>query len=488
VNTDERYKLLIENSIDIVTILDSNGNLLYYSPSTEEILGYTSSALLGNSIFDYVHSEDLPAVKKVFYDSLMNPGKKVSIELRFLKSDGNFAYLESTGVNLINNPSIKGIIVNSRDITKRKLADFENQHLRSAVEQSYESVIITNTNGEIQYVNKKFEEVTGYSKSEVIGKTPRILKSGLTSEAEYKELWKTINSGLVWEGEFKNKRKDGSYYWESARITPVKDEDGKIISYIAIKDDISDQKKREDELVKALDEKEIMLREIHHRVKNNLQIISSLLKLQSDSTFDPELKAYLRVSRNRIKSMALIHQQLFNSPDLRNIDMDEYLYSVSGQVYSTFNESPEKISYKASAKGITFNVETAIPFGLIVTELISNSLKYAFVKRPKGSIKIDLFKTPVNTYKLFYKDDGVGIPYDIINGSTDSSGIFLIKALANQLNGSVRINNGLGTTYEIEFSHINHHKTKKNVKSNNIQKNGNRINRLQHFIPFSKML
>ena len=485
---DERYKILIENSIDIISILDSKGSILYYSPSTEEILGYNQSELIGNSIFDYIHPEDLQNIMQVFYASLLNSGKKFSIELRFLKADGSYAYLESSGVNLLDNPSIKGIIINSRDITKRKSDGLENQRLKTAVEQSYESIVITDTNGDIQYVNRKFEQVTGFSKAEVLGKKPSILKSGFTGDEEYKELWETISSGKVWEGEFKNKKKDGTYYWESAKITPVKDENGNIVSFIAIKGDISEQKRREDELVKALDEKEIMLREIHHRVKNNLQIISSLLKLQSDSASDPELKAHLRVSRNRIKSMALIHQQLFNSPDLRHINMDEYLYSLSGQVYSTYNETPERVGYKADANGITFNVETAIPFGLILSELISNSLKFAFTKRLKGYIKVDLFKTPINTFKLVYKDDGIGIPYDIINGTNDSSGIFLIKTLVNQLNGNVRILNSIGTTFEIEFSGLNHHPEKRVEKKSKNQNNGSALNMQPSFIPFTKLI
>jgi len=254
---DERYKILIENSIDIISILDSKGSILYYSPSTEEILGYNQSELIGNRIFDYIHHEDLQNIMQVFYASLLNSGKKFSIELRFLKADGSYAYLESSGVNLLDNPSIKGIIINSRDITKRKSDGLENQRLKTAVEQSYESIVITDTNGDIQYVNRKFEQVTGFSKAEVFGKKPSILKSGFTGDEEYKELWETISSGKVWEGEFKNKKKDGTYYWESAKITPVKDENGNIVSFIAIKGDISEQKRREDELVKALDEKEI---------------------------------------------------------------------------------------------------------------------------------------------------------------------------------------------------------------------------------------
>jgi two-component sensor histidine kinase len=254
------------------------------------------------------------------------------------------------------------------------------------------------------------------------------------------------------------------YYWESARITPVKNEFGKVTNFIAIKDDISELKRRGEELEKMLEEKEIILREIHHRVKNNLQIVSSLLKLQSDSVNDPVLKSHLRVGRNRIKSMALIHQQLFSAPDLRQIEIEDYLYSLSGQIYSAFNESPERIGIKISAPGITFNVETAIPFGLMMSELISNSLKHAFTEREIGLIIIKIENIHTNSYKLIFKDNGIGLPFEIMNGSKDSSGLFLIHTLANQLEGSVKIDNKQGTIYEIEFQDIkqkfNFHKRK----------------------------
>lgn len=488
---NEIYKILVESSTDIITMLDKKGTMLYYSPSVEKIFGYKSGEITGQNIFDYIHPEDLPHTMKSFFEGLLNPGKQVNVEMRFRKPDGSYVYIESFGTNYLHDPKVNAIVVNSRDITSRKSAEADNQRLRTAVEQSYESIVITDTNGNISYVNKKFEEITGYSREEAIGKSPNVLKSGYTSDKDYKNLWETISSGKVWEGEFKNKKKNGKYYWESARITPVRNEKGKIISYIAIKDDISALKKREEELVKALDEKEIILKEIHHRVKNNLQIISSLLKLQSETVNDPELKAHLRVSRNRIKSMALIHQQLFNSPDLRNIDIEEYLYSLSGQIYSTFNISPEKIGIKISAKNIKFNVETAVPFGLIMNELITNSLKHAFVKRPKGNIEIVINKSLINgSYKLIYKDDGVGIPYELMNGAKDSSGLFLIKTLANQLDGQVEITNNLGTLFEIDFKGLGHERKTEHEshKIKDAAKKENPLYKKPLFIPFSSMI
>ena len=486
ISNSDKYRILVENSIDIITILDKKGIILFISPNAEKILGHKGSEILGENVFDYVHPDDLSHVMKTFFEGLLNPGMQINVELRFRKPDGSYTYLESAGTNYLNDPGINAIVVNSRDITHRKLTETDNQMLMTAVEQSYESIVITGTDGNINYVNKKFEEVTGYSRDEVIGKNPRVLKSGYTTDADYKDLWGTITSGKVWEGEFKNKKKNGEYYWESARITPVRNENGKIISFMAIKDDISALKKREEDLIKALDEKEIMLKEIHHRVKNNLQVISSLLKLQSETVNDPVLKDHLRVSRNRIKSMALIHQQLFNSKDIRNIDIEDYLFSLSGQIYSAFNISPEKIGIKISAKNIRLNVETAVPFGIILNELITNSLKHAFLKRPKGIIEIIINKSLIDgSYKLIYKDNGVGLPCELINSTKESSGLFLIKALINQLEGNVEITNNMGTVFEIDFKGINNERHPvPEVKT----KHENPLYRKPNFIPFTMLV
>ena len=151
-----------------------------------------------------------------------------------------------------------------RDITERKNSEEEYKKLSIAVEQSPASVVITNQQGEIEYVNKKFCEVTGYSKEEAIGNNPRILKSGLQQKEFYEELWKTILSGKGWNGELQNKKKNGEIFWESAQISPLLNKDGEITSYIAIKEDITDRKLEQEELIKAKEEAEEM-----NRLKNN---------------------------------------------------------------------------------------------------------------------------------------------------------------------------------------------------------------------------
>lgn len=140
-----------------------------------------------------------------------------------------------------------------------------------------------------------------------------MLSSGETSPEIYRELWTTILTGKVWEGELKNKKKTGEQYWERIKITPVIDENDAITNFIAIKDDITKEKQVNEKLAQSLLEKEIMLKEIHHRVKNNLQIVISLLNLQSSSVDDVKLKNQLLISQNRVRSMAIIHQLLYRS-------------------------------------------------------------------------------------------------------------------------------------------------------------------------------
>jgi PAS domain S-box-containing protein len=299
-------------------------------------------------------------------------------------------------------------------------------------------------------------DLTGYCKEEVIGKRPSVLHSGETPAEVYKDMWTTILTGKVWEGEFRNRRKSGELYWERIKITPVVDENDSITNFIAIKDDITKEKHTNEKLEKSLLEKEIMLKEIHHRVKNNLQIVISLLNLQSTSVNDLKLKSQLTISQNRVRSMALIHQLLYRSNDLSSIDMEEYLLSLSGQLLASYSEVKDLIKIKVIAKDIWFSIETAVPFGLLINEMLSNSLKHGFPDGRTGKIEITLIQKDIGLFELNYYDDGIGIPLTVINGHVVSFGMQLIEMLVSQLEGETKLLPSDGTNYIINFRGSNY--------------------------------
>lgn len=454
--SESALKELMNLSTDIITVLNEDGTILFKSPSIERILGYERNELNGLNAFSFVHKDDVAAVMDAFADGINSPGKAIFAPFRFRHANGNYVYLEAAGTKFTEKPGSTHIVVNSRDITKRVEDEIKLNRLTAAVEQSSNTIVITDIDGHIQYVNKKFEELTGYSKDEVIGGKPNLLKSGETSEEVYKDLWTTILTGRVWEGEFRNLKKSGEMYWERIKITPVVDCNDRITNFIAMKDDISLEKEKDSRLEHSLREKEMMLKEIHHRVKNNLQIVISLLNLQASSAGDSKLKSQLTISQNRVRSMALIHQMLYRSCDLSKIDIEEYLLSIAGQLLSTYDDKKDKVRIKIEAKDIHFSIETAVPFGLLINELLTNSLKHAFPGGRKGNIEISLSETGKEKYELSYFEDGVGIPLTLVNGHVLSFGMQLIDMLVSQLDGSISRLPSEGTAYSIKFRGSNY--------------------------------
>ncbi|RPI17820.1 MAG: PAS domain S-box protein [Ignavibacteriae bacterium] len=348
--------------------------------------------------------------------------------------------------------NVDRVVVITVDITERKQAEAQLRKLFQGVQQSPASIIITDLKGNIEYVNPSFTKVSGYEAEEVKGKNPRILKSGYTKDEDYKKMWDTISAGNEWKGVFNNKRKNGELFWESASISPIKDESGKTTHFLAVKEDITEQKIKDEKLLSSLKEKEVMLREIHHRVKNNLQIISSLLKLQSSYVKDPISYEYFTISQNRVKSMALIHQQLYRSTDLSQINFGDYLEKLTNNLINAYGINDKRISFGIQAEDVFLEIDTAIPCGLIINELVSNSLKHAFPFERTGNITISMHLDSDNMYKLIVKDDGIGFPPEFDYKNTTSLGMQLVVTLTEQLDGRIQVTNKKGTEFNIIFS------------------------------------
>ncbi len=453
--SDDMLKTLMNLTTDIITVLTPEGIILYESDSIEFMLGYTKEELIGLNAFNFVHKDDIKKVIGQFQVGFKNPGTSIISLFRFRKADGSYAHLESTGTNF-NITENNNIVVISRDVTARIESEKKISRLTAAIEQSSNTVVITDIEGKIEYVNKKFADLTGYTKEEVIDGNPSLLKSSETSNESYKDLWTTILTGKVWEGEFRNMKKSGELYWERIKITPVVDKNDEITNFIAIKDDITSEKQINEILAQSLLEKEIMLKEIHHRVKNNLQIVISLLNLQSNSVDNIQLKNQLTISQNRVRSMALIHQLLYKSNDLSSINMDDYLLSLSSQLLAAYIDQKDSIKIKVNAGNIFFSIETAIPFGLLVNELVTNSLKHGFPEGRIGNIEITLIQNETGEYELNYFDDGVGIPMTVVNGHSLNFGMHLIDMLVKQLDADLKYVPSNGTNYKVNFRGSNY--------------------------------
>ena len=219
-----------------------------------------------------------------------------------------------------------------------------------------------------------------------------------------------------------------------------------------LRNEINERKKAEEQINASLQEKLVLLREIHHRVKNNLQVISSLLNLQSGYIEDKKSLEIFRESQTRVKSMALIHEKLYQSKDLNKIEFSEYVRSLTRDLFTSYNIDQDRVKLIYNIEGVYFEIDTAILCGLIINELVSNSLKHAFPGGKRGHVFIDLKETSSNKYELILKDDGIGFPDNIDFRNTDSLGLQLVTTLTDQLGGKIDLlRNGL-TEFRIDFS------------------------------------
>lgn len=223
--------------------------------------------------------------------------------------------------------------------------------------------------------------------------------------------------------------------------------------YQQVQAELAERKRTEEQLKVSLNEKESLLKEVHHRVKNNLQIISSLLRLQSDYIEDEKALTSFKDSQNRIRSMALIHEKLYQSRDVSNINLIEYIRDLVSHLLRSYTATSQFVNLKIDANDIWLNIDTAIPCGLIINELVSNSLKHAFPQpSPDNEISISIHLADGNLFRLIVSDNGIGFPQGLDFRDTDSLGLQLVCTFTEQLEGAIELDRNHGTAFIITFT------------------------------------
>jgi PAS domain S-box-containing protein len=223
--------------------------------------------------------------------------------------------------------------------------------------------------------------------------------------------------------------------------------DGRIVGRVGVARDITERRRADAQIKASLQEKEVLLRELHHRVKNNLQIISSLLNLQSRYIKDPHAIQLFRESQNRVRSMALIHEYLYQSADMSRIDFAEYAKNLATQLFRSYGVNTKSITLRIDADNIFLDVNTAVPCGLIINELVSNSLKHAFPDGKDGEIAIEVRRAPEDKIHLIIGDNGIGLSPEVDAAATPTLGLKLVTALIDQLSATLTVDHGGGTRF-----------------------------------------
>jgi len=266
---------------------------------------------------------------------------------------------------------------------------------------------------------------------------------------------KMMGDGFVKDGGLLMKKKDGTTLWCSVTAVAVCDEKGKVKYYYdGVIDDISERKRAEETIKASLKEKEILLKEVHHRVKNNLQVISSLLSLQSQHIKNRQAREMFQESRNRVRSMALIHEKLYGSDDFARVDFSGYIQGLARGLYRSYGVDPERIGLDVQVEEVSLGIDLAVPCGLIINELMANALKYAFPPSWEGRARIGISVRADGDgeIELILKDNGVGMPQNFDLRKTDSLGLYLVVILVeDQLEGEITLDRRGGATFQIKF-------------------------------------
>jgi PAS domain S-box-containing protein len=449
---EEHFRQVVESAPNAMVMINQGGVIEMVNAQAEKVFGYARDEMLGQSIemlvperFRRAH----PALRSGFFHDPLSRPMGIGRDLYALRKDGSEFPVE-IGLNPIETeqgPKVLSAIV---DISARKRLE---ERFRQVVESAPNAMVMINQGGVIEMVNAQAEKVFGYPRDEMLGQSiemlvPERFRRGHPSMrgAFFRDpLSRPMGAGR----DLYALRKDGTEFPVEIGLNPIETEEGSMVLSAIV--DISDRKHREEGIQAALREKDILLGEIHHRVKNNLQIVHSLLDLQSGHIADQAVLGMLRESQNRIKSMSLIHQTLYVSKDFARVDFTSFLETLVPTLVSSYGVSTDRVALSINVDQVQLPINAAIPCGLVVNELISNALKHAFPNDRRGEIKVELTRDTNDDVTLIVSDDGVGISDELDPSQTVTLGLQLVYLLGDQLGGQVSVNRANPTQFHIKF-------------------------------------
>lgn len=485
--SEKKYKTLAETANDFIFIVDCDEIVQYVNLYAARRINDTPQKIVGKKLKNVfrkdLYESQIPNIKTV-----IKTAKPLLIETKSFFGGHEIWLSTSLSPIFDEKCTVKSVLGISRDITNRVLAEQSmresEEKYRELIEQAADGIFIGDPKGNFIEVNSFACELSGYTKKELL----KMNMSQFFAKSELKR--KPLRYDLLINGDIIVKertltRKDGT------RITiEMNTKHMSNGNYQAIMRNINERKRAEDmlfqyqeeleslvkrrtqqlekaiadlkkenserlhmeELLKfQLKEKVILLKEIHHRVKNNMQVIISLLNLQAANINDSKMLELYQESQNRIKSMALIHEKLYQSKDLTHIDFSEYVCSLTNYLAHSFLSEDNTIEIETKSQNISLEYDIVIALGLIINELVSNSIKYAFKGLDRGKVEISLKKVKGNLLHLCVADNGNGIPKQINFRNTKSLGLQLVCSLTEQIGGIISMTNTTGTKFCIKF-------------------------------------
>lgn len=470
--TEARYQRIVELAQDGIWELDSNRITTFVNNKMADMLGYTVEEMIGTEVFRFMDDAHKDFLRKEF--SLRKQGEAKQYDFEFIHKDGATIYAIVSGSPVMVAGNFKGSLAFIKNITERRVSEIRSQKLFIAIEQSFAEVAITDTEGSIEYVNPRFTEVTGYDPEEVIGKNCRILKSGLTPPETYDTLWKTITSGQKWQGELTNKKKDGSLYVEKLLISPIKDHNECISGFVAVKEDITEKKMKENQLVLYERQAKMgeMLSVIAHQWRQPIAAISATVnRMELEAVLGTLEKDILRESFSKIRfqlqhlSQTIDDFKSFLKPDIFKVSTDiAHIIEKSLRIIEIhFETSGIRIEHKRKPD---IQVNTYADQLVQVFLCVFENAKDAFEDRKTNfpCITIDVYRD--NTYVVIMIDDNAGgiapeqldkifLPYFTTKTALKGTGLglYMAKMIVEEHCGGIisAHNKGNGTSFTIEI-------------------------------------
>ncbi|RPI37195.1 MAG: PAS domain S-box protein, partial [Methanoregulaceae archaeon] len=473
---------------DPTFVIDKEGKVLAWNRAIEQLSGVSSGAILGKGDFVYslwMYGKQRPILidlvlhpeqdfARMNYTAIQVDGQTVTGQTQIVLPTGRNAVLSLIASPLFNaQGAVVGAIESIRDITRIKETEAELERLNQNLEETIRDRTKELTDSERKYrtlfdktrdafliiENNKFVDcnasalqMLGYKSREELFQThpsqlsPPTQPDGRSSFEKAEEMMGIAMRDGSHRFEWVHRRADGEDFWVEVSLTAIPIQDHRVI-HTAWRD-ITDRKKAEAAIQASLDEKVILLREVHHRVKNNLQIIISLTNLQMRQTSDPAVKLIMAETQNRVKAMSLVHEKLYRSESLSRIDFADYSRFLASQLFSFYGMDTRKVRLDLNMGKIMVDINTAVPLGLLMNELVSNALKHAFPGGQEGTIGLSGGEDG-DRITLIVRDNGIGIPEELDWRNTASLGMRLVTSLTDQIDGTITLDRKNGTAFTI---------------------------------------
>jgi len=447
--SEAKFRSLAE-SVPVAIMMYQDDKWIYVNPAAEKMSGYSKEELLDMKFWDFVAPEHQSKVKETGQGRQRDLKSDPDYEFKIISKDGIEKWVHLYGSTVLHMGKHTGLI-SVIDITENKeIAEklkLSEHKYRKIFENAQDVLYQTDIDGTIIEISPSIEKYSDFTREDLIG-TP--VQNVYQDPDDRNKLIKLmLEKGEVVDYELRLKSKDDRLIITAISSNIVYDSLGKPISIEGSLRDITERKKTEEKISLLLAEKDLLLKEVHHRIKNNMNTIKGLLTLQIHSEDNPQVVASLQSAESRVHSMLMLYDRLYSANNYRELSVKEYLAPLASEIIGSFPCS-NKVAIETDIDDFILNVRMLSPLGIIVNELLTNMMKYAFAGRDSGKIFLSA-EMENNRVRVVIEDNGSGLPEAVNFGSSTGFGLDLVKMLTDQIEGSIRIERGEGTRFILEF-------------------------------------